>query len=137
MNKIILIGNLTRDPDLTETPSGVSVCKFSIAVKRNIKNSDGEYETDFFNCTAWRGTAEAIGRYCSKGNKVCVIGSAQMRSYEDNKGVKQTVMDIIVQEVEFLTKKEAKENTEVHNTAEKPKPKQSTLFDYDDDDIPF
>lgn len=133
MNKIILIGNLTRDPDLTQTPSGVSVCKFSIAVRRSIKNSNGEYETDFFNCTAWRGTAEAIDRYCSKGNKIGVIGSAQMRSYEDNKGVKQTVMDIIVQEVEFLTQKEAKENTEVHNTAEKPKPKQLSHFDYDDD----
>ena len=60
MNKVFLIGNLTRDPELTETASGVAVCNFSIAVNRNYASQDGERQTDFFNCTAWRGTAEAL-----------------------------------------------------------------------------
>ena len=106
MIKVFLIGNLTRDPELTETPSGVAVCKFSIAVRRNYANGDGEHQTDFFNCIAWRSMAEAIARYTKKGNKVAVGGSVELRSYEDNEGIKRTVVDIIVQDVEFLTPKE-------------------------------
>ena len=105
MNKIYLIGNLTRDPELVETPSGVQRCRFSIAVNRNYRSADGERQTDFFNCTAWRGQAETIARYTKKGNKVAVSGSVQLRNYEDNQGVKRTAVDIIVQDVEFLTPK--------------------------------
>ena len=103
MNKVFLIGNLTRDPELTKTNSGVSVCRFSIAVSRNYKNADGGYDTDFFNCQAWRGIAESIARYVHKGNKVAVTGSLQNRSFEDSKGEKKTVTEIQVQDVEFLT----------------------------------
>ena len=103
MNKVLLIGNLTRDPELTQTPSGVSVCRFAIAVNREYKSADGERQTDFFNVTTWRGLAENIAKYQKKGNKVSVIGSIQMRNYEDNEGVKRTAIDIIAQEVEFLT----------------------------------
>ena len=71
MNKVFLIGNLTRDPEFRETPSGVPMCRFSIAVNRNYKNADGERQTDFFNCTAWRNTAETISRYTKKGNNNC------------------------------------------------------------------
>lgn len=105
MNKVFLIGNLTRDPELTETPSGVAVCHFAIAVNRNYSSQDGERQTDFFNCTAWRQTAETVARYTKKGNKVAVSGSVQLRNYEDNQGVKRTAVDIIVQDVEFLTPK--------------------------------
>ena len=104
-NKVFLIGNLTHDPELTETPSGVSVCKFSIAVKRAYSQGEGESQTDFFNCTAWRGLAETIARYTKKGNKIAVVGSIQLRNYEDNKGIKRTAVEIIVQDVEFLTPK--------------------------------
>ena len=69
MNKVFLIGNLTRDPELTETPSGVAVCHFAIAVNRNYSSQDGERQTDFFNCTAWRAMAETIARYTKKGKK--------------------------------------------------------------------
>ena len=72
MNKVFLIGNLTRDPELTETASGVPVCHFSIAVNRNYSSQDGERQTDFFNCTAWRAMAETIARYTKKGKKVAV-----------------------------------------------------------------
>jgi single-strand DNA-binding protein len=109
---IFLIGNLTRDPELTETPSGVSVCRFSIAVSRDFTNSDGERETDFFNIVVWRGRAENCGKYLKKGNKVAVIGSLQTRSYEDKDGVKRYVTDIIADEVEFLTPKQASQEEE-------------------------
>ncbi len=103
MNKVFLIGNLTRDPELTETSGGVSVCRFSIAVNRNYSGSDGERKTDFFNVTAWRGLGETVARYAKKGNKVAVSGSIELRNYEDNQGVKRTSVDIIAQDVEFLS----------------------------------
>ena len=132
MNKVFLIGNLTRDPELTQTPSGVAVCRFSIAVGRNYADANGERQTDFFECTAWRGLGETVAKYCKKGNKVSVVGSIQMRNYEDNKGVKRTAVDVIVQDVEFLTPKAASEFDE---PAPKGKP---TLTACDDtDDIPF
>ena len=108
MNKITLIGNLTRDPELTQTASGVAVGKFTLAVNRP-KTSDGEQQTDFFNCTAWRAVGENIARYSKKGEKLAVIGSVQLRNYEDNQGVKRTAVDIIVTESEFLTPKTSQE----------------------------
>ena len=107
MNKVILIGNLTRDPELTETPSGIAVCRFSIAVSRDYANAEGTRETDFFNITVWRGRAENCGKYLKKGNKVAVVGSLQTRSYEDKDGIKRNVTDIVASEVEFLTPKSA------------------------------
>jgi single-strand DNA-binding protein len=112
MNKVFLIGNLTRDPELTETASGVALCHFSIAVGRTYTQGDGERQTDFFNCTAWRGIGETIAKYCKKGNKVAVGGSVQLRNYEDNQGVKRTAVDIIVNDVEFLTPKSNAETDE-------------------------
>ena len=135
MNKVFLIGNLTRDPELRETASGVAVCGFTIAVSRNYTNEDGERQTDFFNCTAWRGLGETIAKYTKKGKKVSVVGSVQLRNYEDNEGIKRTAVDIIVQDVEFLSPKEA------DDAADEPKPKgkkKPTLQPMDDDsDIPF
>lgn len=95
MNKVILIGNLTRDPELSETNSGIAVCRFGLAVNRQYSSSDGERETDFFQLTAWRGTGENVARYCKKGHKVAVVGSIQMRNYEDREGVKRTAVEIV------------------------------------------
>lgn len=103
MNKIILIGNLTKDPELSETSSGVAFCKFSIAVNRPFANSDGDRETDFFNITTWRGQAETCAKYLKKGKKVCIVGSLQNREYTDNNGVKRTATDVIASEIEFLS----------------------------------
>ena len=142
MNKVFLIGNLTRDPELTETPSGVATCRFSIAVNRNYTSQDGERQTDFFNCTAWRGQAETIARYTKKGNKVAVTGSIQLRNYEDNQGVKRTAVDIIVQDVEFLTPKSSDGFDDGFDApaprAQAPVKKKPVLQAMDDDsDIPF
>lgn len=142
MNKIFLIGNLTRDPELAETNSGISVCHFSIAVNRPYTGADGERQTDFFNCTAWRGTAEAIARYCKKGNKVAVTGSIQVRNYEDNDGIKRIAVDVITQDVEFLTQK-ARSEDDFYDAPESshrgvPARKKPNLQTFDDDgDIPF
>jgi len=103
MNKVMLIGNLTRDPELSETNSGVAVCRFSIAVNRTYASQDGTREADFFNITVWRAQAETCGKYLKKGRKVCVVGSLQNRSYEDKEGIRRTVTDIVASEVEFLT----------------------------------
>lgn len=137
MNKVFFIGNLTRDPELTETASGISICHFSIAVKREYTDSDGEHQTDFFNCTAWRGLAETIARYAAKGNKVMVVGSIQLRSYEDNEGIRRQAVDIIVKEVEFLTPK-AKDEFAYEEKQPSKKKMKPTLTPMDDDsDIPF
>jgi single-strand DNA-binding protein len=108
MNKVFLIGNLTRDPELTEAASGVAVCHFSIAVNRNYQSGDGERQTDFFNCVAWRGLAETCARNLSKGKKVSIVGSIQTRTYIDNQDIKRSVVEVIVQDVEFLSPKDDK-----------------------------
>ena len=103
MNKIYLIGNLTRDPEVSETSNGTALCRFSIAVNRNYTDEDGEKIADYFNITTWRGQAETCGKYLKKGSKVAIIGSLQNRSYEDKEGVKRIVTDIVASEVEFLS----------------------------------
>ena len=139
MNKVFLIGNLTRDPELRETPSGVAMCRFGIAVQRPYSSSEGERQADFFDCTAWRGLAETIARYTKKGKKVAVTGSIQLRNYEDNQGVKRTAVDIIVQDVEFLTPKAGDSFDDVADAPRQSAPKKKpTLQAMDDDsDIPF
>ena len=136
MNKVILIGNLTRDPELTETPSGVAVCRFAIAVSRDYANADGTRETDFFNITVWRGRAENCGRYLKKGNKVAVIGSLQNRSYEDKDGIKRTVTDVVANEVEFLTPKNA-QSDEMDAPVVTAKRERPQLEEVDDNQLPF
>ena len=104
MNKVFLIGNLTRDPEMRSTQSGVAVCNFSIAVNRRFRNPQtGQQETDFLNIVAWRQLAELCSKYLAKGRKVAVTGSIQTRQYEAKDGSKRTAWDIVADEVEFLT----------------------------------
>ena len=140
MNKVFLIGNLTRDPELSETAGGVPVCHFSIAVNRNYSSQDGERQTDYFNCTAWRAMAETIARYTKKGKKVAVVGSVQLRNYEDNQGVKRTAVDIIAQDVEFLSPRENGDSfDEMDDMPRQSAPKRKPMLQAmdDDSDIPF
>lgn len=101
MNKAILIGRLTRDPELKTTASGVSVCSFSIAVNRRFKNAEGNYDADFINCVAWRQQAEFMAKYFGKGRMVGVVGSIQTRSYDDKDGKRVYVTEVSVDEVHF------------------------------------
>lgn len=136
MNKVILVGNLTRDPELSETPSGIAVCRFSIAVSRDYASADGNRETDFFNITVWRGRAENCGRYLKKGNKVAIVGSLQNRSYDDKDGNKRYVTDVIANEVEFLTPRGANgEGDDVETvSARRERPQMEVM---DDNQLPF
>ena len=142
MNKVFLIGNLTRDPESRETPSGVTMCRFAIAVQRPYSSQDGERQTDFFECTAWRGLGETVARFTKKGNKVAVTGSIQLRNYEDNQGAKRTAVDIIVQDVEFLTPKNSESFDDVDaapaRSSSTPAKRKPVLSPIDDDgDSPF
>ena len=103
MNKVYLIGNLTRDPEISTTTSGISVCRMSIAVSRRFANAEGGRDADFFNITAWRGTADNCAKFLKKGNKIAVSGSIQTRTYDKQDGTKGFSIDIIADEVEFLT----------------------------------
>lgn len=122
MNKIILIGNLTRDPELTETAQGKKLCRFTIAVGRTFDKE----KTDFFSCTAWEQKAEVIAKYVSKGNKLCVIGRLEINETEKD-GVKTRHHNIIVDEIEFLTPK-----SETDRTRTEP-----NLTPADDNNLPF
>ena len=137
MNKVILVGNLTRDPELSETPSGVAVCRFSIAVSRDYANNEGNRETDFFNITVWRGRAENCGKYLKKGNKVAVVGSLQTRSYEDKDGIKRNVTDIVASEVEFLTPRNASADSESEAGTVSTRREPPQLEAIDDNQLPF
>ena len=104
LNKVILGGRLTNDVELKATPSGVSVCQFSLAVNRRF-SKEGEQQTDFINCTAWRNTAEFIGKYFRKGSSLCVVGQIQTRSWTDSSGQKRYVTEVIVDEALFVDSK--------------------------------
>ncbi len=109
MNKVYLIGNLTKDVDLGETPSGVNVAQFTLAVSRPYTNANGDRDADFHKCVAWRTLGEHIAKYCKKGDKLAIVGSLQNRSYEDKDGNKRYITEVKVDEVEFLTPKKTDE----------------------------
>ena len=100
MNKVLLIGNLTRDPETATTQSGIACCKFTIGVTRRFSK---DKEADFINIVTWRGLADNCGKYLEKGKKVAVTGSLQIGSYENKEGQKRYTADVVADEVEFLS----------------------------------
>ena len=151
MNKVYLIGNLTRDPEMRSTSTGIPVCNFSIAVNRRFRNAQtGQQETDFFNIVAWRQLAELCGRYLAKGRKVAVVGSIQTRTYEAQDGSKRSAFDIVADEVEFLSTANAgsASSSDYHAAVSAPAaprmqqapayaPADSGFTQVDDDELPF
>lgn len=126
MNKVILIGNTTKDLELTTMPSGTSMTRISLAVKRPF----GDDETDFFDITVWGNSAENCAKYLHKGDKVAIVGRIQNRSYEDNKGNKKKITEIVAENVEFLnSKKDSFEQTKLKDMTE--------LDGEDADGLPF
>ena len=103
MNKICIVGNLTRDPELRATEQGNAVCSFTVAVNRRYRDQDGNTPTDFIPVVVWRDLAENCAKYLAKGRKVAVSGALQIRSYTDRDGVKRWVSEIQANEVDFLT----------------------------------
>lgn len=104
MNKLILKGRLTRDPEVKQTQAGVAYCRFSVAVNRSYKR-EGEPEADFFNCTAWQKTAEFLGKYFRKGQEMLLEGEMQSHEYTNREGVKVTGWEVQVKAVEFCGSK--------------------------------
>lgn len=102
MNKIFLIGRLTKDPELRYTPSGAAVCSFTLAVGRRFTSQSGEKEADFINIVVWNKTAESSAKYLSKGRQAAVEGRLQIRSYDDKDGQRRWVTEVIADNVEFL-----------------------------------
>ena len=106
MNNVQLIGNLTRDPEIGETPSGTAYAKFTIAVSRQFAGADGKKEVDFINCVIWKGGAELVNRYLAKGSRVGVTGTIQTRRYTDKDGNNRTAFEIVVNSIEFLSQRQ-------------------------------
>ena len=132
MNKVFLIGNLTKDIELKSVgQDNISVCKFSIAVNRRFADKDGNKTVDFFNIVAWRGLAENCAKFLSKGKKIAVFGELQTRSYDDKDGVKRTAIEVLADEIEFLTPKSADEQ------ASKQQDDNDDLSPVTGDNLPF
>ena len=112
MQKIFIIGNLCADPELRTTSSGINVCSFTVAVSRRFAGQDGERKADFFRVNAWRGLADNCQKYLAKGRKVAVVGELQARTYVGNDGETRMSLDIMADEVEFLTPKSAEPQKE-------------------------
>lgn len=135
MNKVILIGNLVRDVELSTTQGGTSVAKFALAVNRNFINADGERVADYPNIIAWRDLADRCAQYLSKGKKVCVVGMLQTRNYEASDGTKRYVAEVVASEVEFLTPKG--ESQQQPQTSQKSNRNLNELEPVEGDDLPF
>ena len=101
MNNVVLVGRLTRDPELRTTPNGIATCQISLAVN-GIPNANGERTTDFINITVWRRQAENVSKYCTKGSQVGVVGRIHTRSYDANDGTKRYVTEVVADNVTFL-----------------------------------
>lgn len=105
MNRVILMGRLARDPELRATGSGVPVCNFTVACDRRYQKQGEERQADFVPCVAWRQQAEFLSKYFAKGHRICLEGSVQTRSWQDDKGERQYATEILVDHIEFAQSK--------------------------------
>lgn len=147
MNKVILVGRLTRDPDVKNTTSGKSVATFTLAVDRRFKNKDGQKEADFIPIVVWGKQAEFAGQYLNKGSRIGTSGRLQVRSYDDKDGNRRYVTEVVADEIEFLSSKnDGNGSSGASNNQQAPQSQnQRTVMDLDedfhlmadDDDIPF
>lgn len=153
MNKVIIVGRLTADPELRHTQSGISSCRFNVAVNRKFKNSSGEYEADFIPCVAWKQTAEFVSKYFSKGSMIGIEGSLRTGSYKDKNhpDVTHYTTDLYVDNVEFVGSKNANNGNassnsytsleQKSNTADNNNTTYGNLNEFEeilsDNDVPF
>ncbi len=128
MNKAILIGRLTRDPELRTTPTGRNVCQFSVAVNRTFTNANGEREADFINCVVWDKQAENLCKYQKKGNQIAVEGRIQTRNYDDNTGRRVYVTEILANNISFLDAKGSNSNSDSFNNLPEPPMQEENSF---------
>ncbi|EGQ1786182.1 single-stranded DNA-binding protein [Staphylococcus pseudintermedius] len=139
LNRVVLVGRLTKDPDFRTTPSGVSVATFTLAVNRTFTNAQGEREADFINCVVFRKQAENVKNYLSKGSLAGVDGRLQSRSYENQEGRRVFVTEVVCDSVQFL---ETKNNNQSQQQGQAPAQDNpftnaNNPIDIDDEDLPF
>ncbi|HNZ49961.1 MAG TPA: single-stranded DNA-binding protein [Bacilli bacterium] len=152
MNKVILVGRLTKDPELRRTNNDIAVVQFTIAVNRTYQSRSGEKQADFINCVVWRQQAENLARYMRKGSLIGVEGQIQTRNFDDANGVRRYVTEVICDAIHFLESKQARQDTsgfsdinqyeipQANKTQEEPKDPFEDLkssFDVSNDDLPF
>ena len=137
MNKVILVGNLTKDPELITTNTVVSMCRFTVAVQRRFTSSDGNRETDFIPVVVWRAQADNCYKYLKKGSRAGVSGSIQTRNYEGQDGQKRYVTEVVADEVEFLTTRANEDGKDMPAESDKKPAVQDFEPVVDDDDLPF
>ena len=156
LNRAVIVGRLTRDPDLRYTPNGVAVANFTVAANRPFKNQQGEQEADFINCVAWRNQAENLANYMKKGSLIGVDGRIQTRSYDNKEGNRVFVTEVLTENIQFLeprSKNEERTNNQgssnqydnrantmsqqYDNTPQSNDVAQGTPIDISDDDLPF
>ena len=138
MNKTILIGRLTKDPELKYTQSNIAYVQFTIAVNRVFTNKEGEKEADFISCLVWRDQAENLAKYQRKGNQIAVEGRIEVRSYDDKDGTRRYTTNVVCDTVDYLERKE-ENKTETPKRVEEKNPFESakTSLDIISDDLPF
>ncbi len=138
MNKVLLIGNLTRDPELSTTTNGVSLCKFTLAVPRKYTSSNGEREADFLPIVVWRAQADNCYKYLKKGSKASITGTIQTRVYDAPDGNRRYMTEIVAEEVEFISTKNGTADDEDGELENKPNTDVVNKFEpIDDDNLPF
>lgn len=141
LNRVVLVGRLTKDPELKYTPNGVAVANFTLAVNRPFSNQQGEKETDFINVVVWRKLAENVANFLKKGSLAGVDGRVQTRSYDNSQGQKVYVTEVMAESVQFLEPKgqqQSKPQEPQKNTFNAdPFANDDTPIDISDDDLPF
>lgn len=142
LNRVILIGRLTRDPELRYTPAGVAVTQFNLAVDRPFANVNGERETDFIGIVTWRQLAETCANYLKKGRLIAIEGRIQVRHYENNEGNRVYVTEVVADNVRFLESNRDKSNQQTSQEATTPRRNDPFYddgkpIDISDDDLPF
>ena len=131
-NKMILVGRMTADPEMKSTPSGVSVCSFSVACDRQFKDKEGNRKADFIPCVAWRGLAEFVVKYFQKGSPIGIEGSLETRKYTDKNGNNRTMYEVITDRAFFVGSKE-RNTSSSENAAES----EFAANDDESEDLPF
>lgn len=139
LNRVMLVGRLTKDPTLKYTPNGVAVANFTLAVNRPFSNQQGEREADFINVVVWRKPAESVANYLKKGSLAGVDGRVQTRSYENNEGKRVFVVEVVAESVQFLEPKGSKsqDNTGNQGGGFNNDPFGGGPVDISDDSLPF
>jgi len=144
LNRVVLVGRLTRDPELRYTPNGVAVANFTVAANRPFRKESGEQEADFINCVAWRKPAENLATYMKKGSMIGVDGRIQTRSYENQEGRMVYVTEVLAENIQFLESRNSQGGQAQQNSQPQQQQTQSSPFegqgeqvDIQDDDLPF